>query len=263
MARHGTDCLARGWPAEVLEGPDSFCSMATALLASWEGLQMRRPNRLTTPLALCAAAALLLTGCTGGGGEESPSPTTSQSSSSSPSGTESAGGTSGPATPTESAAPEPATSTSPAKNIPAPEMPEAMKKNDQAGLEAALEYWWETEYYLKATGDAEPMKQVSMDECILCEDLTTNWPRIYEIGGWAEGKPAQVSDLIANVDNGGAGGTLLFSVTEFEGNVYRPGGELAENASGEGVEDYPWSGTAVFDEETEHWKIENVAAEER
>lgn len=124
------------------------------------------------PLALSAAAALLLTGCTGGGdgGDESPSPTAGQSTSAPVS--ESPGGGSESATPTESATPEPATSTSAAKNIPAPEMPDAMKKNDQAGLEAALEYWWETEHYLKATGDPEPMKQVSMEDCVLCNDLS-------------------------------------------------------------------------------------------
>lgn len=232
--------------------------MATALLASWEGLQMRRPNRLTTPLALCAAAALLLTGCTGGGGEESPSPTTSQSSSSSPSGTESAGGTSGPATPTESAAPEPATSTSPAKNIPAPEMPEAMKKNDQAGLEAALEYWWETEHYLKTTGDPEPMKQVSMDECIICSDLTTNWPKAYKVGGWAVMTPAVLSDVLANVDNGGTGGTILFSANETPGQIYEPGGDLVEGSSNDEQGTFHWSGSAVFDKEAGHWKIENL-----
>ena len=223
---------------------------------------MRRPNRLTMPLALSAAAALLLTGCTGGGdgGDESPSPTAGQSTSAPVS--ESPGGGSESATPTESATPEPATSTSAAKNIPAPEMPDAMKKNDQAGLEAALEYWWETEHYLKATGDPEPMKQVSMEDCVLCNDLTTSWPRIYEVGGWAEGQPAEISDVIPNVDNAGSGGTLLFSVTEHEGNVYRPDGAMVENASGEGVDDYPWSGAAHFDPSIGHWQIENLAAQE-
>lgn len=236
--------------------------MATALLASWEGLQMRRPNRLTTPLALCAAAALLLTGCTGGGGEESPSPTTSQSSSSAPSGTESPGGTSGPATPTESAAPEPATSTSPAKNIPAPEMPEAMKKNDQAGLEAALEYWFETEYYLKATGDTEPMKQVSMETCILCNAVMDDWPPVYDAGGWVVSEPNEIDEVLANVDNGGTGGTYLFSVTSKPSQVYRPTGEPVKGASSEGHADYPWTGSAYFDAANGHWKIENVAAQE-
>lgn len=262
MARHGTDCLARGWPAEVLEGPDSFCSMATALLASWEGLQMRRPNRLTTPLALCAAAALLLTGCTGGGGEESPSPTTSQSSSSAPSGTESAGGTSGPATPTESAAPEPATSTSPAKNIPAPEMPEAMKKNDQAGLEAALEYWWETEHYAKSTGDVAPMDEVSEPGCEICDHIIENWPAVYEAGGWAVVQPADVEVDLSNVDNGGAGGTYLFTTNTQPSQLYRPGGELVDSGSSEGNSDTPWSGSAVFNESDGHWTIQNLSVME-
>lgn len=245
--------------------------MATALLARWEGLQMRRSNRLTTPLALCAATALLLAGCTGDGGnggtgdDESPSPTTSQSSSTS--GSESHGGGSSEsgsesASPTGSATPEPATSTSPAKNIPAPEMPDAMKKNDQAGLEAALEYWFETEYYLKSTGDAEPMKQVSMDDCILCNAVMDDWPPVYDAGGWVVSEPNEIGDVLSNVDNGGTGGTYLFTVTSKPSQVYRPSGEPVADASSSGHNDYPWSGSAYFDSEAGHWKIENVAAQE-
>lgn len=223
---------------------------------------MRRPNRLTMPLALSAAAALLLTGCTGGGdgGDESPSPTAGQSTSAPVS--ESPGGGSESATPTESATPEPATSTSAAKNIPAPEMPDAMKKNDQAGLEAALEYWWETEHYLKTTGDPEPMKQVSMEDCVLCNVLMDDWPPIYEVGGWVVADPATTDDVLANVDNGGAGGTWVFHLTEYPSQVYRPSGELVERASSDTTETYPWSGSAYFDPAAGYWMVENVAAME-
>lgn len=235
--------------------------MATALLASWEGLQMRRPNRLTTPLALCAAAALLLTGCTGGGGEESPSPTTSQSSSSSPSGTESAGGGSDSESPTESATPEPATSTSPAKNIPAPEMPEAMKNNDQAGLEAALEYWFVAAHHLKITGDPTPLQSVSLVSCDYCSHLADNWPQVYEDGGWAVNDLPKVDIGVSNIDDGGHG-TYLFDLTEYPTSVHLPDGTLHEGASADETITTPWSGSASYSDESKQWHVESLSVQD-
>lgn len=224
---------------------------------------MRRPKRLTTGLALSAAAALLLTACGDNGGDNgTPSPSDGSSSSATSTATPSDGDNSSSSTtasPTASATPEPATSTSAAKNIPAPEMPEAMKTNDQAGLEAALEYWWETEHYLKTTGDSVPMADVSTEDCVLCEDLIANWPRIYEADGWAVGQPSDIVDVISNVDNGGYGGTMIFAVYSKPGQVYRPGGELVEQASSEGLDDVGWSGSAVFDREEQHWKIDGLS----
>ena len=222
---------------------------------------MRRPNRLTTPLALSAAAALLLTGCTGGGdgGDESPSPSAGQSTSAPVS--ESPGGGSESATPTESATPEPATSTSAAKNIPAPEMPDAMKKNDQAGLEAALEYWWETEHYLKATGDPEPMKQVSMEECVLCQDLMTNWPEVYEVGGWAVTQQSTVDIKLASIDANGHG-THIFTLTDYPSSLHRPNGEEVKDKSYADTVTSNWTGSARYSTERELWMIEELMNQE-
>lgn len=256
MARERTDCLAGDGLLRFRRRTLLECHACAP--AQREGLLMRRPNRLTMPLALSAAAALLLTGCTGGGdgGDESPSPTAGQSTSAPVS--ESPGGGSESATPTESATPEPATSTSAAKNIPAPEMPDAMKKNDQAGLEAALEYWWETEHYAKSTGDVVPMEEVSEPGCQVCDHIIENWPAVYDAGGWAVVQPASVDDIIANVDNGGTGGTYLFTTTTRPSQLYRPGGELVEDGSSAGNRDAPWSGSAVFDHSAGHWLIENL-----
>lgn len=254
-----------GWPAEVPEGSRVHSGLWRPMpLARREGPAMRRPNRLTPPLALSAALALLLTGCTGGdgGGEESPSPTTTATSPTSTASPDGGGEGSKSASPSESATPQPATSTSAAKNIPAPEMPEAMKKNDQAGLEAALEYWWETEYYAKSTGDVAPMDEVSEPGCEICDHIIENWPAVYEAGGWAVVEPADVEVDLSNVDNGGAGGTYLFTTNTQPSQLYRPGGELVDSGSSEGNSDTPWSGSAVFNESDGHWSIQSLSVME-
>ncbi|WOO96776.1 DUF6318 family protein [Micrococcus terreus] len=219
---------------------------------------MRRPNRLTMPLALSAAAALLLTGCTGGGdgGDESPSPTAGQSTSAPVS--ESPGGGSESATPTESATPEPATSTSAAKNIPAPEMPDAMKKNDQAGLEAALEYWWQAAHYLQQTGDSRPLESVSSPKCQLCSYLADNWAVIYDAGGWAEAGPAAVDVELATIEDSGARGTLLFNATEDEVVVRDSTGAIDKETSSEAIADVPWTASSSFSEDVGHWRIDDI-----
>lgn len=221
---------------------------------------MRRPNRLTMPLALSAAAALLLTGCTGGGdgGDESPSPTAGQSTSAPVS--ESPGGGSESATPTESATPEPATSTSAAKNIPAPEMPDAMKKNDQAGLEAALEYWFEAAHHLKITGNDEPLRSASAESCTYCSHLADNWPQVYEDGGWAVNDIPSVDIGLSNIDDGGHG-TYLFDLTEYPTSVYLPDGTLHEGASASDSRTSQWAGSASYSEDAERWLIESLSVQ--
>ncbi|MFB2572743.1 DUF6318 family protein [Micrococcus sp. IITD107] len=221
---------------------------------------MRRPNRLTMPLALSAAAALLLTGCTGGGdgGDESPSPTAGQSTSTPVS--ESPGGGSESATPTESATPEPATSTSAAKNIPAPEMPDAMKKNDQAGLEAALEYWYEAFHYLKLTGDAEPLMAVSAEDCGFCHELIGDWTTVYDVGGWAVVEQNGITIDVAAL-NGETRGTYLYRDQQAPVHVYQPDGTKAERASTDNDDVVYWSASASFDEGDSHWKIESLSTE--
>ena len=97
-----------------------------------------------------------------------------------------------------------------------------------------------------------------MEECIICDDLMTNWPKAYEMGGWGVMTPAVISDILANVDNGGTGGTLLFSATETPGQIYKPDGDLAEGSSNDQQGKFHWSGSAVFDSTAGNWKIENL-----
>lgn len=223
---------------------------------------MRRPNRLTPPLALSAALALLLTGCTGGdgGGEESPSPTTTATSPTSTVSPDDGGEGSESASPSESATPQPATSTSAAKNIPAPEMPEAMKKNDQAGLEAALEYWYDAFHYLKTTGDSAPLAAASSSDCAFCYALIEDWASVYEAEGWAVVEQNKIEIDVASIDSDGRG-TYLYRDHQAPVSVYQPDGQKADRASSDNQDIVFWSASATFSDSNGHWQIDSLSTD--
>jgi hypothetical protein len=64
---------------------------------------------------------------------------------------------------------QPATETSPAKNVPVPEYPQAAKANTEAGQKAFIKYWFQVFNYTTATGDGEPMKAVASKDCKFCK----------------------------------------------------------------------------------------------
>lgn len=64
---------------------------------------------------------------------------------------------------------EEATADHPARNVPLPVMPEAMKKDSAAGFAAALGFFSATVDYLIRTGDTQYLKMVSTDESTLTE----------------------------------------------------------------------------------------------
>lgn len=156
----------------------------------------------------------------------------------------------------------PASSEGPAQNVPVPEMPAAAKEQTQEGLEAALEYWWEAAYYLKSTGDSLPMERVSMNGCVVCQDLIKNWPLAYEDGVWAVVEPAELDIAVSNLENSEYG-TLLFTATERATTVYAPDGTRMEEASTEEIPKAPWSGSARYSGEDGHWQIEQFVPQEQ
>ncbi|XKH56179.1 DUF6318 family protein [Citricoccus nitrophenolicus] len=218
---------------------------------------VNRPVRLAG-LAGVVAVGLVLAGCSGDGGEGA-------SSSAAPSATEVSTGSASPTgTGSDSASPsssasgsyEPATETSPATNVPIPEMPEAAKEPTQEGLESAVEYWWTAGDFLRATGESTYIDEVSTSDCGLCQSQRDRWAEIYDLGGWAETGPTEVGVQFTNIDNGGLGGTGAIVVSESPSQIYQPNG--SQGGSGDGSEDRPWAFSAVFDEEEQVWKIEGL-----
>lgn len=64
---------------------------------------------------------------------------------------------------------QPATETSPARNVPVPKYPKAARANTEEGQKAFIEYWFKTYNYAFETGDTKPMTAVSDRECEFCQ----------------------------------------------------------------------------------------------
>ncbi|MGO3140349.1 MAG: DUF6318 family protein [Galactobacter sp.] len=119
-------------------------------------------------LAPALGLVLVLSGCTGGpdpgktftptASEKYVPPTRSSSGDASPSAGSGAG----------EGEYQPATETSPAKNVPVPEYPEAAKANTEDGQKAFIEYWFKTYDYAMDTGDPSLFKAASDPDCEYC-----------------------------------------------------------------------------------------------
>ncbi|NUL47217.1 hypothetical protein F7P69_18725 [Cellulosimicrobium funkei] len=223
-------------------------------------VSVNRPVRLTAVAAL-SAAVLLLTGCSGDAGGDGPTSAASEATTS-PAASETTGGDSGSpsASPSSSATGsyEPATSEGPAKNVPVPETPEAVKEPTEEGLEAAVEYWWETSFYLRETGDAEPMESVSAEECAFCVDQVVRFGDIYQQGSWVETGPAEVVFEFTKLDADEKGGTTAFLVSEAAAELYRSDGERVLEASGVETSGDPWTASAMFDDDAGYWIVDDL-----
>lgn len=223
---------------------------------------VNRPVRLAG-LAGVMAVGLMLTACSGDGGDGgspsgSPSATEISTSSGSPTGSDSES-TSQSAT--ASGSYEPATETSPAKNVPVPEMPDAAKEPTEAGVEAALEYWWEASYYLQLTGDPDPFVTVSAESCIICESFVENWEQIYGSGGWSTGAEPTVTESFYSVEGDGQAATLLFETLEGPSSMYQEDGTEVNPEDSDSSFRTSWSGSASFDADRGYWVIEEVYSE--
>lgn len=254
-------------------------------------------------LALTAALALSLTACTGGEEkepEETASPSTTAPASASQGtgserpgseGSESDGAEKSEGTdestepsddqPSDAESPQadggdsdpsgadggeyvPASADGPAKNVPKPEMPEEMKEETPEGAKAAVQYWWETLYYLQRTGDAEPMLAVSSNDCNYCARYSEFMSDLYKDGHWHSGSSPKVeSTLIAtlNKEKRAVAATSLISFGE--GIHYLEDGSTKEEDTRESVEDEPWMIDLRFNPDRARWDVTWVSYEGR
>lgn len=250
-------------------------------------------------LALTAALALSLTACTGGEEkepEETASPSTTAPASASQGtgserpgseGSESDGAEKSEGTdestepsddqPSDAESPQadggdsdpsgadggeyvPASADGPAKNVPKPEMPEEMKEETPEGAKAAVQYWWETLYYLQRTGDAEPMLAVSSNDCNYCSRAAAGVRETYEHGHWHTGERPEVSSSLVGGENKQKRALAITSLISFSsGTHYRSDGQVDRKKSTEKVEDEPWYNDVRFNTERGRWDITYVS----
>jgi hypothetical protein len=228
-------------------------------------MRLRTPSR---GLALSAALLLTLTACNGGSPEEegSVSPTTTAPASATDGGSsegsesegsetaEPSGSESGDAESTEGGGEYvPASADGPAQNVPKPQMPEAMKEETEEGAKAAVQYWWDTMYYLQLTGNPGPANEIAHRDCLFCESYAYDMVSLYEEGAWHTGTRATVESIMAHKPNPQ---TLMTIVVDMEmGNRFNQDGTIPEGGNIPASNDDPWKIRLTYDTREGHWLV--------
>jgi hypothetical protein len=99
--------------------------------------------------------------------------------------------------------PEPsATTTSPSASqeptdlerptIEKPTQPDAMRRDDVAGAEAAAQYFLQLYPYVYATGELSEWQAMSHPECIFCQSVDEDVTELFHSGGYATGGQPQI-----------------------------------------------------------------------
>ena len=234
-----------------------------------------RRHRLTRTSTLGAALLLTLAAC----GTDSPDPdaspsepsasvtpgpasTTTAAAPASEADSSSASATPGGPTsgsPTDDGAYVPASEKGPARNVPKPVMPDAVKEDTPEGAEAAVEYWWDAVYYLQQTNDPEPLKAVSSNDCNLCSAYPKTIDRTYSSGGWLTGTKPEITSLLSQDLGSHWAATAL--ITMNPGVAYFEDGSVDPATQSVKREDQPWTAVVRFDNSSGQWLVEEMSYE--
>jgi len=229
------------------------------------GRALRR-HRFAQAGTLSVALALALTAC-GGQSEPAESSTTSPSSAkpaveaSAPASTsETAGVSSSPtATTSESGEYVPASADGPARNVPKPEMPAAMKEETKEGAEAAIRYFWDAHYYAEQTGDTELLDSLYSEYCEFCSVRSDSIDGIYKDGGWYTGTEPRIDSMLTAQSENGYISTLL--ITTEDGTGYSSDGSIPEDARVAHASKQPWLVEVSYDTNNGRWVIDEMTYE--
>ncbi|CAM3532749.1 hypothetical protein E4A47_00850 [Micrococcus flavus] len=234
-----------------------------------------RRHRLTRTSTFGAALLLALAAC----GADSPDPdaspsepsasvtpgpatTTTAAAPASESESSSASATAGGSTsgsPTDDGAYVPASEKGPARNVPKPVMPEAVKEDTPEGAEAAVEYWWDAVYYLQQTNDPEPLKAVSTTECKICSSYIDTIDQIYTSGGWHTGTAPSIDSIITQDLEYASSSTMLMTIEA--GRAYSEDGAVVADTEVPRESKQPWRAITRFDDAKSRWLVEEATYE--
>lgn len=185
-------------------------------------MSQRRSSLAGAAIALALACAAALTACTGPG---DPPAGTLSAPGSSPTGTTAPTGLPASASPGATGtggtgassldpnAYQPATSTSPAKNVPKPVMPEAAKKKDLEGQKAFIQYWISTYNYMRESGDTGPFLAACEKTSKFCSGSVKNMDDFKKEGIWRVGGTVATSQIQPKAEGSTAASPLLTAVT--------------------------------------------------
>jgi len=183
-------------------------------------------------MSLFAATSVALAACSGG---EPPAGTMSTGSSSgaAPSSAGPTGGTStgsastgGPTTTQPAEAYEPATPTSPAKNVPKPVMPPAAKQKSFEGQKAFIQYWIDTYNYMRESGDPEPFLAACDEKSKFCSGSVQILEELNNSQAWRIGCQISYKNIIKDVSPHDIDKALVsLTIMEKPCRYYDPSGE--------------------------------------
>lgn len=163
----------------------------------------RRRVRPTT--AVAGAAALLLAAglaaCSSDPEPGSPLPTGEP--------VPSATGSAEPTAASPSTAGDPSASPS-EQPVAAPTLPPEATTNDAAGAEAFVRAWFETVNFALATGNSEPARYLSAEECRVCNEVLTTVDEAYADGHRIDGGEYDLTEVVSPTPDGT--GAVLLSV---------------------------------------------------
>ncbi len=210
--------------------------------------------------ALGAAVMMGLVGCAAGVDAEKPQPTVLDAPPDSPGKSEApetpgAGGVdSDDASPDDpEPTPIPASSDGPAQNWPPPDPPEEIYQPTEEGAEALLQYWFDARHYARITGDTEPLKEVSHEDCAMCAGHIDRITAAFPDAWWVEDEPDQIHDSYVRLESEtSASGLFAHRSVPFE--AYKKG-ELDSEYKGGTMSGF---GVAfVFD--SGYWQINDMS----
>lgn len=206
--------------------------------------------------ALGAAVMVGLVGCAAGVDAEKPQPTVLDAPPDSP------GKSKAPETPgaggvdSDDASPDdpeptpiPASSDGPAQNWPPPDTPEEIYQPTEEGAEALLQYWFDARHYARITGDTEPLKEVSHEDCALCRSNLDRIGEVFHNDGWFVSGRDEVVDYYYRVeDERVVSGLLALEESNFEA-YWR--GELHDETNVETIDAFGFA----LHYDAGHWKM--------
>ncbi|WP_394159960.1 DUF6318 family protein [Galactobacter valiniphilus] len=226
-------------------------------------MSQRRSSLAGAAIALALACAAALTACTGPGDPpagtlsapgSSPTGTTAPTglpASTSP-GATGAGGTG--ASSLDPNAYQPATSTSPAKNVPKPVLPEAAKKKDLEGQKAFIQYWISTYNYMRESGDTGPFLAACEKTSKFCSGSVKNLNTLTSRGIWRTGGAITLSNAKQDEpETASTNATWSGAATEASSSFFDSRGKSTF------VKDHPnpthYTFVAVLAEQPNGWRI--------
>lgn len=108
-----------------------------------------------------------------------------------------------------------ASSEGPARNLPVPEAPPEMARKTDDGAESAATYWVELFAYARKSGDTEPIRDMTSDDCSKCSTQIDHIDEVFSQGAWYVNATYEVDGVSMTVADGEARGSIAISAPDF------------------------------------------------